>query len=259
MNKEQLAQSAVYAAAEAKRLSFSDRLRKRSDQSFLKRLGKAAAGNLFKALLDVPTTIEKDGRRYDLLGNGFENLIYADESSVLKFNVRTLTVNQAQAEAEAVRQEHDFDLCKSYLGDHWLDTTFRVSDFMGRYVVEARQRFVVPVRKFSMVEEMLIYRDDPEYNQQLEDLFVAIGNLYQNTGYYPDILGANNLALIESIFGDQTIVILDTGVASTEHQQNMVPNQNIRIKDAITERLSLWEAHLAGPRSLSEFREPALR
>lgn len=249
--RERLIQGAVYAAAEAQRLTLAERLQRRSDQSTFKRLGKAAAGNIFKALLDVPTSIDRNGEQFRLLSHGFENLVYANELEVVKVNIRTLTSNSSTATAALVKHKNEFELCKPYLDDYWPATTFHAASFMDGYAVEARQPFITTNKIFTGIEEMLNYRDDPQYVQQLENLFFAIGNVYQNTGFYPDILGPGNLALAESIFGDPRFVILDTGVASTEHQEHNVPNQDIKIKDAISQQLGLWEAAPARLRQLS--------
>jgi len=79
MNKNSLRQQAAYAALEAQMMPFSERYRSRLDQSFIKRLGKAAAGNLARPFVKVPTEILQGPTVYSLMGSGYENIVYASE------------------------------------------------------------------------------------------------------------------------------------------------------------------------------------
>lgn len=259
MDKEQLFQNAAYASAEAKRLSFADRLKKRADQPMLRRLGKAAAGNLFKHIVDVPQLISEPPRQFELINNGLSNLVYASADQVMKVNVRTLSDVPEKVELEVQKSVQIFDMCKEYMGRHWLDTSYNTRQFLGKSVVESRQPRLYPVTIFESVEELLDHSDDEAYIDELESLFESIAELYINTGFYPDLLGANNIALIEDEASQPTLVILDTDPASPAAQQQNIPNQDILIKDAMAQKLQMWSAFLARSKERPVFREEVLQ
>lgn len=259
MNREELFQGATYASAEAHRLSFTDRLIKRADQPVITRLGKAAAGNFFKHLIDIPKEIIEDSNRYELINSGLANLIYASTEQVIRINIRTLSTDQEKVIKEVQKSRAAFELCNEYMGEHWLGTHYAVRQFLGRSALEARQSRLYPIAIFRSVEELLKYGDDEAYVDQLGSLFSAIANLYQHTGFYPDILGANNIALVQDGLDRSKLVILDTDPASPTTQQQRVPNQSIIIGDAIKEKLTAWANFLDTARVRFESREIVLR
>lgn len=254
MNREELFQGAAYASAEARRLSFKDRLIKRADQPVIARLGKAAAGNFFKHFIDIPKAIIEDSNRYELINSGLANLIYASPEQVIRINVRTLSTDQEKVAKEVQKSRATFELCNEHMGEHWLDTHYAVRRFLERYTLEARQPRLNPIAVFRSVEELLEYNNDEAYVDQLESLFSAIANLYRHTGFYPDILGINNIALVQDGLDRSKLVILDTDPASPTTQQRRVPNKPIVIGDAINEKLTAWAKFLVAAKVRSECR-----
>lgn len=234
--RRELLQKAVYSAAEAERLSFRERLHKRRNQGLFKCLGKAAVGSITKSLIDVPRIIRLSDARYEIIGGGYENIVYASSDEVLKVNVRTLAKDKEEVTDEAQKRQLDFNLCAEYLGPHWLQTDYLTTDFMNAYAVGAIQQRLHPAKSFDSVEEMVAYRDDPEYTAQLESLFTAVTDLYQKTSYYPDLLGPNNIHLMDDMGGPK-LIITDTQPASPETQQKLIPNTNQQIQSAIEHKV----------------------
>lgn len=258
MNKESIKQQAAYAALEASRLSFAERIQKRSEQPLLMRLGKAAIGNFARPFVRAPIYIEDGKFSYKLINSGYENIVYASDNDVIKLNIRTLSSDKEKVDEEARSREATFNLCKQYLGNHWLDTNYGTREFLGGHVVQAKQPLLMPELVFSDVPQSLEYSDDPKYIRELESLFTAIGYLYTHTGYYPDILGKGNIAAIRNEFNELKIVILDTEPASPSAQEELVPNRNIVIGDEIRANLSLWGQTLGYLREQYESREVIL-
>lgn len=252
MDKEVLLQQAVYAALEAHRLPFGERLQRRSDQPFLKRLGKAAVGSIVQPFLKAPQVLEEAEGNYSLVNSGYENIVYAAEEKILKVNIRTLSSDETWVIQEARKRQEVFAMCKNYMGRHWVDTKYKSRPYMDRFAVEATQPQLQPEAVFTGVVELLDYSNDEDYIDELERLISCIGNLYQNTGFYPDILGRGNIALTRDENQDPRLVILDTEPASPLTQEHFIPNQNIVIGEAIDESLSLWRSYLDGVRDRSE-------
>jgi hypothetical protein len=258
MNKEALKQQAAYAASEAQRMTFAERVRSRSDQPFLKRLGKAAAGNLAQPFIRVPAEIYRGAETYSLMSGGYESVVYASESEVLKFNIRTLSSDALAVRQEAIERKNRYELCREYLGRHWHDTSYSVGTFLGQYAVVASQPRVQPEAVFYDISELLDYSNDDNYIDELENLFSAISDLHQQTGYYPDILGRNNIVVIGNDKNSPKLLILDTEPSSPENQTMNIPNHRQSIGQAIEDSLSAWQAFLVFSREQTASRELAL-
>ena len=250
MNKEGLRQNATIAAAEAHLATFGARLAKRADQGFIKRVGKAVAGNIFKKFVDLPLFIEKDTSTYELVNCGHENIIYSSDTESIKVNIRTFSTDLEAVKVTRRRSESDYKLCRGFLGRHMLETRYDVVEFMNGYAVECRQSNLNSLREFSGVAELLEVAATTGMNTELWNFYTAIAHLHSETGYYPDILGDGNIALVEDAEGQQQLVILDSQTASPETQETFVPNKDIRVGEAIKRQMALFDEYFTG------FKEP---
>lgn len=193
------------------------------------------------------------------MGSGYENIVYASEEEVLKFNIRTLTDDELAAKQESVKRERLYEMCGDYLGGHWQDTSYGISPYLGKFAVVAKQPRIQAEATILGIEHMLDYSDEPDYIDELESLFVSIANLYQNTGYYPDILGKGNIVIIRDETDRPGLRVLDTEPASPEEQLKKIPNKQQVIGMEITRNLAIWGDFLNLSRQQSGSPEPVLR
>jgi hypothetical protein len=238
---EILLQNAVIAAAEGHTETFKARLAKRADQSFIKRFGKAAAGNLFREIINLPQTINQGRQDYRLTHSGYENLVYMSDYDVLKINARTLSPEFDAVLESAEGSERDYRICSDYLEEQMLPTQYSVAQFMGRFAVKTTQTRVYPTRLFSGISDLVSQASELDYVDELRLLHANVRKLSEETGYYPDMFGSGNIALVEGRDHTDKLVIIDSQTASPETQELYVPNKKIRVADYIASEMEVLD------------------
>jgi hypothetical protein len=238
VNKEEFIKRSAQIAANAYTYSFSEMMEQRARQSYATRLAKVCYGKSTRHLL--ANTINLPPDVYGLLAAGGQQIVYATDSKVAKIITHSLTFDKQKAEGHAEWYEEHYDRVIPYVAEHIVETDFDVRRFRGGlFAAIALQPRIRAIKEFQDVDDMVTYRDDDAYIDELRSLFDELTDLYNNTAMRLDLNGPRNIFLEAE--EEPHIRIVDTIVVSPEIQALEDQSRVITIGQALAEKMNIIE------------------
>lgn len=210
----------------------------REGQNPIERIAKVAVGACLKSrvvrsLVSPPTHIQSP-EGYSFIGKGWEQAVYRKDDQVLK--VLHDTANKyadLTPHNLAEKLQTETDICKEQLGPRWVPTEFDIMPMgdLGQDTVVARQPFIEA--RASFVTTHALARDTKVATAEKNDFADSLTQLHSNTGLHADIIGCNNIYLVEG----SGLTMVDTIPVDAAQQAVAMPDGR-PIGEHITEGLT---------------------
>lgn len=228
---------AVAMSAEARQRTTREMWHVRSKMPIFKRLGKTGVGFAFHSERLQGAVIRRIASQVGaqaVIGHGCEQIVIPDGDNVIKFLFNHIYPEVNRAEAEAEKMQQVTDLCESHLGTYWLPTRYEATRLIGSdsYGVIARQeRLIDPYLYFSA------YNVEP--TPETRELAAEISAFRADKGFYPDLIGARNIALRADT---GRLCQIDTIPVSGDELTKILLGTSMTVDQHIQDRLNAWAA-----------------
>lgn len=220
-------------------------MEQRASQPYALRLAKVCYGKALSQMM--ADTIKLPPDVYQLLSAGGQQIVYATDTKVAKVITHSLSFDEKVAESHAVWYQANYNAAEPHVADHIVKTDFDIKSLRnGLFAAIALQPRTKPTREFQDVNDMVTYRDDDAYMDQLRSLFDALTNLYQHKGLQLDLNGPRNLHLEETEAGP-AIRVVDTIVVSPNLQAVVDQTRGMTTGQTIIEKMNILEGVVSRP------------
>lgn len=248
----QVVQRAVTQAVRAKNLTNAKMYAERTNDSPTMRALKIAshrtAGEIMVAVLgrviDAP----------EYMGAGVQQAVFVNRQKnfVRKILFESIGLDIEQAEALAATHQANFDRAVAYLGDFYVPTKFqpqRLPGLLGGSAVTATQPILRPFASFAHPNGIWEYSDDEHYINEQRDIHRRIGDMYGETGMFPDLYGEGNVMVIHDDEVGEHLRMPDTIPETPETGQSPMwtdqPNRPETRKQIFEQLHKTWQTQLA--------------
>jgi hypothetical protein len=237
MNSETFIRQSARAGAYARNHSFTEVMNAHSHQPYAERLSKTIYGKLASAIF--PQGIAVDGRDFRFLGAGAEQLVFATDTEVAKVITMSLTRERDRTEAETMEYDRNYATAKAYMHEHITDTQFDVRRLRGgMFAAVAFQPRLRAMREFADVNDIVNYRDDTVYLNQIQSLLDSLVSLYTEAGLQIDLNGVRNVFLTGEP-DSPNLEVVDTIIVSPEMQNRFDVRNGQPVGETINGKMSL--------------------
>lgn len=230
----------VHRGAEAKSYSALELFERKKHHKLIKRIGYIAAVKSLSV-----SVIDPLGQRLgaeEFLGNGGEQIVYANKGQVIKLLWPTLGNNRNSLQAKIDSLNQNEQLCRSFIGPSWLDTDYDLANLWPYRAVVAHQDRVRELMSFKNMEDLADFTQDyPALRRDLAVMVAGVRRLHNHSGLYIDLLGPGNVVLAA---GEEkpSLKILDTIPAGLEHQSRpSLEDPTMNKGEKIAEKLALLQ------------------
>lgn len=236
MNHQEFIRRSAGLAGNAYMSSFTEMMHQRQDQPYIARLAKTSVGKVARQV--IPDSLKIDGEQHRLFSAGGQQIVYGSENSVAKIVTRSLSFDRDRTMTDVDFYQRNYDTAAPSMGEHLTPTEFGIKRFRsGLFAAIAIQPRIKPEKQFLDVEEMVYFRDDPPYMQELQSLIDSLYELYETTQMQLDLNGANNLLLSDQ--DSPRIQIVDSIVVAPPMQATIDRIRQIPVGETIVQRMSL--------------------
>ena len=257
MNKQELVQKSLRAAALAGQSSSMEMLANRANQPLLIRLGKVSFAKLLAPF--VPGCLPGELKGLKRLRSGGEQIVYTDGENALKIIFGSITHNENEAAAIAHVLQDRFDTAQKIMSRHLLETTYSPLSLYGWFAVGALQKLQRPKASFRNIEELVAYDDSLGYRRRLNAFSAATLELHNATSLYPDLLGEHNVIYRPNSDGG-TVSVIDNMLVTPDMQQKIEATTGLPVGELIASKIDLInQAINNGSRTTSGYLPPVFR